>query len=284
MSGRTSGALFALIAHGSARAADAPPFADADAKRQLLDNALADGGPAAVVALGRRVRGAGFVPLVHALTATPEPEELAARYMRLERYFHTRNRTRISVAPGTLTARRHTVSDDVPSRGENLLILGLLAGLLERIGCSGVAWSFDGAHAQELLLVWKTRPAAPSSAASADTPKSDAESLLSNDPAHHWTLRAVAERLGRAPRSLQRDLARQGTTLSLLLRRVRVRRACTMLTDTTTSLAEVGFCCGFADQAHFTRGFKAATGLTPGTYRGSATMFRATAGCPRPGS
>ena len=31
--------------------------------------------------------------------------------------------------------------------------------------------------------------------------------------------------------------------------------------------AEVAFECGFADQAHFTRHFKARTGLTPGQYR-----------------
>jgi AraC-like DNA-binding protein len=32
-------------------------------------------------------------------------------------------------------------------------------------------------------------------------------------------------------------------------------------------LAEVGFLCGFSDQAHFTRAFKRQVGLTPARYR-----------------
>jgi AraC-like DNA-binding protein len=31
--------------------------------------------------------------------------------------------------------------------------------------------------------------------------------------------------------------------------------------------ADVAFECGFADQAHFTRHFKARTGVTPGQFR-----------------
>ncbi|QRM54863.1 AraC family transcriptional regulator [Sinorhizobium sp. BG8] len=46
----------------------------------------------------------------------------------------------------------------------------------------------------------------------------------------------------------------------------RIREARKLL-QTGCPPAEVAFECGFADQAHFTRHFKARTGLTPGQYR-----------------
>jgi len=47
----------------------------------------------------------------------------------------------------------------------------------------------------------------------------------------------------------------------------RVEQAKRRLADPQTSLSEVALACGFADQAHFTRTFKQAEGLTPGAYR-----------------
>lgn len=47
---------------------------------------------------------------------------------------------------------------------------------------------------------------------------------------------------------------------------LRVRHA-RMLLRLGRPLAEVAFDCGFADQAHFTRHFKARTGVTPGRFR-----------------
>ncbi|MGF0536597.1 AraC family transcriptional regulator [Agrobacterium sp. ES01] len=47
---------------------------------------------------------------------------------------------------------------------------------------------------------------------------------------------------------------------------VRVRQARAMLM-LGKAIADVAFDCGFADQAHFTRHFKARTGITPGQFR-----------------
>lgn len=54
----------------------------------------------------------------------------------------------------------------------------------------------------------------------------------------------------------------------LLMRRLDAARA--LLRDRRTGLAELAFDVGFADQAHFTRAFKTAYGLTPSRYR---TLF-----------
>jgi AraC family transcriptional regulator len=40
-----------------------------------------------------------------------------------------------------------------------------------------------------------------------------------------------------------------------------------MLKNTRLSLTEIAYTCGFADQGHFTRTFKAATGFLPKTFR-----------------
>lgn len=47
----------------------------------------------------------------------------------------------------------------------------------------------------------------------------------------------------------------------------RVERAKQLLNSQTLSLVEVAMVCGFADQSHFTRVFKAVVGVTPGEWR-----------------
>ena len=47
---------------------------------------------------------------------------------------------------------------------------------------------------------------------------------------------------------------------------IRIRRARALL-SLGRSPADVAFACGFADQAHFTRHFKARVGITPGQFR-----------------
>lgn len=47
----------------------------------------------------------------------------------------------------------------------------------------------------------------------------------------------------------------------------RVETARRLLADARRTLTDVAVSCGFADQSHFTRAFKQATGVTPGLYR-----------------
>ncbi len=50
----------------------------------------------------------------------------------------------------------------------------------------------------------------------------------------------------------------------------RLQRAKAMLSTREASLAEIAMVCGFANQAHFSRVFRQATGLTPGMFRALA--------------
>ena len=91
--------------------------------------------------------------------------------------------------------------------------------------------------------------------------------LLARDVGAQWRLEEVAAQLGQSRRSLQRLIAREGHTFSSIVRKVRIQSACALLSDTEAGIADIGFCCGFADQAHFQRNFKRATNMTPAGYR-----------------
>jgi len=59
----------------------------------------------------------------------------------------------------------------------------------------------------------------------------------------------------------------QGRTFSTVLRRARMRQATQLLTRSNVPLSEIGYCCGYADQAHFQRDFLRATNITPRVFR-----------------
>jgi AraC-like DNA-binding protein len=82
------------------------------------------------------------------------------------------------------------------------------------------------------------------------------------------SLPALAQGLGLAPRSLQRELSSAGHSVTTLLGQARQRTAAWWLVhDASLPLAEVGLISGYADQAHFTRDFSAQVGLPPARYR-----------------
>jgi AraC family transcriptional regulator len=82
------------------------------------------------------------------------------------------------------------------------------------------------------------------------------------------TVRAIAERVGASAVHLARTFRRlRGESIGELVRRLRVERARRMLEDPSFALATIALEAGFADQSHFTRTFRRATGFTPREYR-----------------
>ena len=61
-----------------------------------------------------------------------------------------------------------------------------------------------------------------------------------------------------------------GCTIGEYTRRARVERARAALTGTDLSIARIAMECGFADQSHLTRIFRAYVGTTPAAYRRAA--------------
>jgi AraC-like DNA-binding protein len=58
-----------------------------------------------------------------------------------------------------------------------------------------------------------------------------------------------------------------GCSLGEYHRRCRIEKAAQMLVESRLPLSEIALTCGFSDQPHFNRTFKAQLGLTPAAYR-----------------
>lgn len=297
MSDFAAAAMMRLIALGLKRqglplpAAPAPlrgarvPLVD---KRRLMNALLQQHGAEAVLRIGEGVHDARDEPVLVALRLARDPADLVTRWQRLERFIHSRHRVRVDTAgPGRLQLRHVSlVAAEPPTAAEDLLVLGLLVALIERqsmvelqvrvgpagwVRREGGRWRLRGepADAGAWRLQWTLRPAvtpAPLPPAAGDWLDAAARRLQS-DVARPWTLSALAAELGGAPRSLQRHLAQHGSSFVALLRQLRLAQAARLLAETPKAPAEIGYLCGFADQAHFTREFKRHCALTPVRYR-----------------
>lgn len=94
----------------------------------------------------------------------------------------------------------------------------------------------------------------------------DAISYIERHFAEKLTLASIANAIGSGRSTLAMAFRRcRDTSVGETIRAVRVARAKALLAQRVPA-AEVAFACGFHDQAHFTRVFKAATGTTPGAY------------------
>ncbi len=80
-------------------------------------------------------------------------------------------------------------------------------------------------------------------------------------------LDATAEVLRMSPATLQRNLAKEGTSFQMLKEKLRRDMAITYLTTTSISLTELSDLLGFSESAVFQRAFKSWTGIAPGSYR-----------------
>lgn len=78
----------------------------------------------------------------------------------------------------------------------------------------------------------------------------------------------MAEHVHLSVSQLQREFSRHfGTTPNRYLREVRIGVARHLLESSDASISKISGRCGFYDQSHFNRHFKASTGLTPLKYR-----------------
>ncbi|WP_171044292.1 helix-turn-helix transcriptional regulator [Pseudoalteromonas citrea] len=76
----------------------------------------------------------------------------------------------------------------------------------------------------------------------------------------------VAHSLALSVRTLQRRLGQLNMKFSSIVQEVRVKHAGILLLEGQLGISEIGFICGFSDQAHFSRVFKMWTGLSPKQY------------------
>lgn len=91
---------------------------------------------------------------------------------------------------------------------------------------------------------------------------------LHEHQAGELALEGVAREVGRHPTHVAREFKRAfGVSVGGYLREIRVQRAERLLDGERASLAQIAIACGFCDQAHMSRVFRALRGTTPAARR-----------------
>jgi AraC family transcriptional regulator len=121
-----------------------------------------------------------------------------------------------------------------------------------------------------LELLVASRRSMPRDDASAPAWLARAQAFLHTHFAEAVSVEQVAAEAGVHPAHLARVFRRHHRcTLGDYVRRLRLDAARLALVDSDRPLAEIAVAAGFADQSHFSRLFRAASGVTPGRYRRS---------------
>jgi len=95
-----------------------------------------------------------------------------------------------------------------------------------------------------------------------------AETILNDRLAEKLSLKELALETGLHPVYLSQQFPLYfNDSFGEYLRKTRIRRSLSLFPDRTLSLAQIAYLCGFSDQSHFTRCFRAITGTTPAAYR-----------------
>jgi AraC-like DNA-binding protein len=297
MSDFASAAMMKLVGQGLRRQGLAPPppvpvqqgrVALLD-KRALLVGLWQAVGPTAIARIGEAIQDVHEEPTLRALVLAVDPWDLLSRWQRLERFVHSRHRTRTdALGPGRARLQHVSLSSgQAPTPAEDALVFGLLVALCERVAGGPVQarpagsrhWLRQQGRWRDgpwpaALHTWELRwdPGAAPRTAVADPASSDRwldqlQARLRADPGRPWRVDDLAHAFALSPRSLQRHLARRQLSFSGLLAEARVQCAARLLTTSELQVAEVGYHCGFADQPHFSRQFRRATAMTPARYR-----------------
>ena len=258
----------------------------ADEKGTLLWYAYERGGARPLLAVGRALSRAKDMPVLQVLLNSQSPSIIAEKWTRLEEYHHSSHRTRIENTDDTAwSCARYSTKGVSPSIPFNCLIFGLQMGLLRLYGCEEVVGHADNltdlgdedlrqvvypASLDQWGISWKSKPPVSNktSPLEPDEPLLKRLSqILVEDLGRVWRLKTASHALAQSPRTLQRNLAELGHTFSSVLRTARTAQAGRLLRQTDWSLSDIGYACGYADQAHFQRDFRRAVNMTPKKFR-----------------
>ena len=278
----------------------------AEIKRDLLQTVGRECGPEALLSIGQGIGHVTYDPIWRAALRSENPSVLFDKWRRFEVFSHSKNRVEIEItSENQARFNRYSKGGGIPTVSENLLICGLIIGLLEGIGCRGLwcdmAMQRGGvARIRDKRFFWL--PDNPASLVTGDwtigwkahsvpndicvtgndLPQIDlplipdaslaalvkaVTDLLMRDVARQWKTGELARAVGLSTRTLQRRLGEAGLSFSRLVRLVRIFEACRLLKPGDTPLTVIGFCAGFSDSAHFSRDFRASVGLTPSEFR-----------------
>lgn len=261
-------------------------------KSEALRLLTSRAGASSLFSLGREIWGTDDHPVLDALVRTGEVMGILDRWMLLERFSHTHNRTRIVDVSATTAGLRvvlehHAEGDRAVDAESHLFVWGVVAGLFERahlpaervLLCNGntLLWengvlaAFRDLPPQTQLaeFTWTTTSCRerPLPLVAALPPSEAVRQLLASDVTRAFKVHEVARHLGVSSRTLQRSLQATGESFSGLVRKTRLARARELLNDARLSLADVAFAAGFSDQAHLARVARTHWLLAPSQFR-----------------
>ena len=112
------------------------PHASLSAKSATADAVLARHGPVTLLKVGRAIPRMAFDPIGAALLSASDGQDLLARWLRLERYVHTLHPILMRSVTATSARLVHQRgSDGTPNVAVNLILAGVICGLLGAVGC-----------------------------------------------------------------------------------------------------------------------------------------------------
>lgn len=271
-------------------------------KQALLVDALGRHGPIAILRVADVVGDFADHPVAAVFEGARTAGQVIDSWLAIERYFHSRHRTRIVSREERRALMEHVdTRGGAISAGEDMAVAGLVLGILRWRGATGMRLRigeqlvFDGdfvavTGSVEGIGRWTIEwdgfePVTASHPLSTQAlPRVDYAGRSMDDPLAarlfaeliafphlRRSADASAGRLAMSVRTLQRRLAQAGWTLSDIIASARIHVATRLLAQTETPLSLVGLLAGYSDQPHFQRAFRKSVGPTPSTYRSLAT-------------
>ena len=271
-------------------------------KRAIVQHVLQVGGWSALLQLGQGIHDLHDEPLLNVLVQKGRPWRALTAWVRLEKYLHSRHHIVQRQISEYMVEHKHEGKRPgaVPIVAESWLVLGVLVALLQRSDCKNInvflrddqqliaadrlivtepvlrKWVMGG-EAQAWKIDWQL----PNPELAPTTSEAGVQMRLedTNDFAVQVLnrirdmdncqpeLRDVAQSLNLSARTLQRKLGNQGSRFVDIIGIERTNRASHLLAHSKIALAEVGFTCGYTDQAHFCRDFRQRTGVPPKVFR-----------------
>lgn len=257
-------------------------------KRAFLEAVLSADGPEAILGIADVVPDFAAHPVAGVFAGARSPGDVVASWFAIERYFHSRHRTRlVEGTAGRIVMEHYDLRGAPVGTGDSLAVAGLVLGVLRWRGARDAALAFDGEAASPApgaagrwTISWSRFEPPPAVSGDGPIPAVDVAGRPLSDPvvarlfagqlaAPHARrpAAATARACGLSLRTLQRRLADAGWTLGDVVASARIHAATRLLAATDTPLALVGLLAGYSDQPHFQRAFRAAVGPTPAEYR-----------------
>lgn len=266
----------------------------------LLEAVVARGGESALLALGQGVTQLHSEPLLFLMLNARSVTDFLDKEQRFGSFFHSHHRVRVVANRRNYVLLEHKAEHGTPHRLESLYVLGLHLAMFKALGATQLEARLPNSAEPDLALPtpkgrlpagaanhwrisWQDLKPPREPLAGLDELLVDigqpedlskpvniverVQQAINSQLAQRWSLVEMAKQLHISPRTLQRELQAKGLTFSKLVDSTRVQASAAMLRDGEQSITEVGYACGFADAAHFSRRFRAHFGVSPRAWR-----------------